>query len=146
MTKQKDTLYKHHGVSNAYALAKRKTISLGQRKLFEVITKLFPNVEVFIEKRITTKPHSIFADILVPDQKIVIEYNGDFWHCNPKKYNSNYFHPKKQLLAEQIWENDKNRSEIITGLGYKLLIIWENEFKTNSSLVVEKIKEIISEK
>jgi hypothetical protein len=27
-------------------------------------------------------------DVYLPQYNLLIEYNGDYWHCNPKKYNA----------------------------------------------------------
>ena len=39
-----------------------------------------------------------YIDVFIPVKNIAIEYNGDYWHCNPEKYSSEYFH-KKKIIA-----------------------------------------------
>lgn len=36
------------------------------------------------------------CDIFIEKLNLIIEYNGDYWHCNPKKYKFDYFHPHKK--------------------------------------------------
>lgn len=57
---------------------------------------------------------------------------GDYWHCNPEKYESNFFHHVKKIHAHEIWSNDAKRLETIASLGYRILVIWESEYKNGS--------------
>ena len=61
-------------------------------------------------------------DIFIPSLNLVIEYNGDYWHCNPKKYKPDYFNQKKQKTAKELWEYDKNKIDLIREKGYNLEI------------------------
>lgn len=69
---------------------------------------------------------------------IVIEFNGDYWHCNPLKYESTYFHPTKKIYAQEIWDFDKFKCEIVAKQ-YKKFIIWENELN-ESDKIIERFK------
>lgn len=81
-------------------------------------------------------------DILLIDKNILIEYNGDYWHCNPNKYDGEYYHKKKGKLAKEIWEYDKNKIDSATKLGYKVITIWESDYLNDKNI----IKQIINEK
>jgi G:T-mismatch repair DNA endonuclease (very short patch repair protein) len=71
---------------------------------------------------------------------LIIEYFGDYWHCNPIKYNENYFNHKKGLKAKELWEQDSNRLELIKNYGYNLEVVWETELKYNNNKLLEIIK------
>jgi len=73
----------------------------------------------------------------------IIEFNGDYWHCNPKKYNSNYFHTYLQKFAYEIWENEKIKLDSIKKLGYEVLIIWECDYKQNKQKVIQECIDFI---
>ena len=80
---------------------------------------------------------------------MVIELNGDYWHCNPKIYNESYVHELRHMTAKEIWEYDDERYGIIKNeLNYNLEIIWENDIRKHRNDVifslVEKIKEYVS--
>lgn len=76
------------------------------------------------------------VDYYLPEYNIVIEYYGDYWHCNPKKYESNFFHPQIKLTAKEIWNKDKIRLDMILNEVNSVIIIWED---TNiDSLLLEK--------
>lgn len=76
-----------------------------------------------------------FIDI---EKKKIIEFYGDYWHCNPLKYNSTFFNKHKELTAKQIWEKDNERIQLLKNNGYDVLIIWEYEVRHNFNFFVEK--------
>jgi len=87
------------------------------------------------------------CDLLLPDHNIVIEYYGTYWHCDPRKYEQGYFNQKKNKTAQQIWEYDKIREHHIIENGYKLVIIWEEDFKClNTQQRKEAVYEAIESK
>ena len=74
-------------------------------------------------------------DIYIPKYNLLVEYNGDYWHCNPKKYSEDYFHSKKNKTAKEIWEYDKNKLDLANQRGYNYLIIWESDYKLNPNII-----------
>ena len=86
-----------------------------------------------------------FSYDFVFDKKI-IEFYGNYWHCNPKKYNGNYFHKYLQMFAYEIWEKDKIRINSIEKEGYKVLIIWENDYNKNKKESIQKCIDFLKNK
>ena len=74
-----------------------------ETKIFNIVKDL----NYFVIK--TKKIHEYICDIFIKDLNLIIEYNGDYWHCNPKKYEPDYIHPHKKKKAEEIWNDDKVR-------------------------------------
>lgn len=72
---------------------------------------------------------TLTVDIFNSKTKEVIECYGDYWHCNPIKFSENYFHKRIKKTANEIWNNDKNRIQLLKSLGYNIKIIWENDWK-----------------
>jgi hypothetical protein len=93
------------------------------------------NIEVISSFRVDSK----VCDIYIPSLNLIIEYNGDYWHCNPDKYESEYFNQKKNKYAKDIWEYDNNKLELIRNYGYNLEVVWENDLKTNNNIILEII-------
>lgn len=127
---QKETMLKRHGVTNAFLLAKHRTKSKPQIKIFEWIKSNFQDYEFEIEKLVTTIDNKKFyADIISFKRKIIIEFYGDFWHCNPLIYkDENIVHPKKLQTIKEIRNFDLQRQQNLENLGYTIYIIWENEY------------------
>jgi G:T-mismatch repair DNA endonuclease (very short patch repair protein) len=92
--------------------------------------------EVHHSLKVDTK----ICDMYIPKLNLIIEYNGDYWHCNPKKYKPNYFHQVKNKTAKELWEYDKNKIDLIKEKGYYLEVIWESELKEDESIINKIIK------
>ena len=79
--------------------------------------------EIETQKRI----ENFYYDILLKGTNIIIEYNGVYWHADPKKYK-----PDDILFgnktAKEIWKKDSFKKEIANKNGYNVITIWEDEF------------------
>jgi hypothetical protein len=84
----------------------------------------------------------MFPDILI-NNNIIIECYGDYWHCNPDIFNSNYYHKQIRKTAKEIWLIDKERVNILVNNGYNVIIIWENDYKTKKITLNEIKKKIM---
>jgi G:T-mismatch repair DNA endonuclease (very short patch repair protein) len=75
----------------------------------------------------------------------IIEYNGDFWHCNPQKYPANYINPRTKLSANETWIKDQAKIQFAQNQGYEVLVIWESEFKKNKEEVLQKCIQFLTQ-
>ena len=93
-----------------------------------------------------------FFDFYIPKIKLVIELNGDYWHCNPKIYREDYVHELRHLVAIEIWKIDEERENTIRDeMGLNLIVVWENDIRKNrkeiiSSLVTDIKKRLCTKK
>lgn len=62
------------------------------------------------------------------DAKTVYEFNGDFWHGNPKLYNENEINKVLNKTFGELYEKTKKREQYLIDSGYKVISIWENDF------------------
>ncbi|MBC8428385.1 hypothetical protein H8D04_00735 [bacterium] len=69
----------------------------------------------------------IFVDFYLPDTNVVLEVDGDYWHCNPIIYDENYVHEASGKTANEIWKEDNVRTKRIKSLGYNVKRIWESD-------------------
>jgi len=76
-------------------------------------------------------------DFYVPKHNILIEVDGDFYHCNPKIYNDG---PVCKTQTINI-ENDKLKDEWAKANGYKLLRFWEDDINNNIKQVKQTLLE-----
>lgn len=68
----------------------------------------------------------------------LIEFQGDYWHCNPKIYKENFFNKVINLSAKEIWDKDNNKKIVAEKFGYKVLYIWEYDYKENPEREIKK--------
>lgn len=97
------------------------------------------------EYGILNKDHNkyFFYDFVVPELKLCVEYHGDYWHCNPKKYDSLYEHKQSGALAKDIWAWDKVKQDTITSdRGFEVITVWESDDQQEKiNFIMEKISE-----
>jgi hypothetical protein len=127
--KVKETCLAKYGVKNIFLYKKSNGIGISkpQRKLFEIVKEKYPSA--VLEYQIPEL--NISADIYVPEKNLVIEFFGDYWHCNPAKYPDDYWHKGMKRTAREVRLKDIDRLNKIKSLGYDVQIIWEFDFKSN---------------
>lgn len=76
-------------------------------------------------------------DFILPDYNILIECDGDFWHCNPLIYPN-----PSEFQLERI-KIDKLKNNIAERNGYRLLRVWEWDINNNIETVKESLKSIL---
>lgn len=130
MDQQTKTMVAKYGVPYAIYLnqtqSNGKTISNGQRKLYELISKEYPDSQ--LEYYLPDVGKSV--DIYIPSRNKIIEYFGDYWHCNPIKYEEDYYHTQVHKTAKEIWKSDKDRVDELIKSGYGVDIVWEKDLKS----------------
>jgi very-short-patch-repair endonuclease len=77
--------------------------------------------------------------------KIVIEYNGDYWHCNPETWKENDYNTAIKMYAKDKWRNDLNRRKVLNSLGYYVIVVWESDWKSDKDKCINYIKNKINE-
>ena len=78
---------------------------------------------------------------------ILIEINGDYWHCNPQIYKEDDLVnlPDGLVPAKLKWTKDKQKLEFAESLGFRTLTIWEKDLKENFDLQINKIIKYVNE-
>ena len=66
---------------------------------------------------------------------IILELNGDYWHCNPSMYKESdivQYPGNNYKLVKDIWERDKKKKEVAILNNFDFVVLWENELKSMS--------------
>ena len=117
-----------------------------QSKLSTTVSRILDsnNIKYITENPIKSNERTVWVDFMI-DDKIAIECNGDYWHCNPDIYSSEYYHTQIKKTAEQIWKYDDERKKYIEVNGYFCIIIWESDLFDNTfpDRLIKTLKEII---
>lgn len=97
--------------------------SRGEGELAEWIETLLDGKRIVLNKRLPNDRRSV--DILLPDHKIALEYNGLYWHSNRRQKN-----PKCH----------QNKTLAVAGLGYKLIHVFEDDWVDKQRVVKNILK------
>ena len=101
-----------------------------------------------IEYTLKTKQYSIwnyqlhcinFYDITDTNKMKIIEFNGDYWHCNPEKYKKDFFHSQSGQYAYQIWQHDEQKIKTAIDRGFNVKIVWWSEFINNQEKTLTEV-------
>lgn len=106
-------------------------------KLEVTFQNILELLDIKYQKFLYAKEIKAFYDFYIPELNIVIEVDGDFWHCNP---NSKHAEAKyKSQKKNQI--RDKEKEQWLKDNGYKLLRFWESDINNN----IIEVKRILLE-
>ena len=107
-------------------------------KLFDDISNLLnienPIKEKFIYDKETKNGYAY--DFCYKDK--IIEFNGDYWHCNPRKYKEDYVNKTSGMLAKEIWGKDEYKKKLAEKFGYQVHYVWEMDYKKDPSFELIK--------
>lgn len=80
-----------------------------------------------------------WVDFYIPGNKLIIEVQGDYFHCNPLK-NLKY----KVLDKNAIIAKDKRKHSYFKNKGIEILYLWESDIIKSSDKCEELIKKYIN--
>lgn len=91
--------------------------------------------------------HGFIPDEINHDLKIIIEFYGDIYHCNPKRYKDpNQFLKIIGRTVGEQWHRDRKRLACFYKHGYTVIIIWDKEFTRYPEIQLKRIKDEIDKK
>ena len=117
LEKYKATNFARYGEENVGHFAKTSPRSKKEKSLETIL----------IDYKINVKIGKYKPDYVNESNKHIIEVYGDYWHCNPKLFNKDFYHPQLKKTAEEKWLLDLVRQQYFESLGYTVEIIWEDE-------------------
>src|SRR5579859_935290 len=62
-----------------------------------------------------------------PITNTVYEFNGDFWHGNPKVYDLNTINHVTKTSFGELYQKTIQKANDITSAGYNLISVWESD-------------------
>jgi len=110
----------------------QKNINKLERCGYELLTQLGIRFEpqfVFCRRYV--------ADAYLPDYNIIVQFDGDYWHGNIKRF------PSLSDFQKKVQANDAKSDELARAEGLKVLRIWESEIR--SEVTKERILSFIEE-
>jgi len=128
------------------------------RGIYKYTSKLEEEFVTFIEQRIGVLDHistrspfgkwdhklSRYVVYDIKHKDCIIEFNGDYWHANPKIYSAT--DKIRGKLASEIWHRDAEKLYIASNAGFRVLVVWESDYLKNREKIIEDtIKWILNE-
>ncbi len=78
------------------------------------------------------------ADGYCSETNTIYEFNGDYWHGNPKKYKTTSVFPHAiNKTFGDMYNRTLERNKIINDLGYNLIEMWESDWINAKKAVIK---------
>ena len=82
----------------------------------------------FRQKRMKVGGRSYIFDAFVPDANIVYEFDGDYWHGNPRFYDPMDLNPSNKTSFGELYQATERKRLAVKKAGLALVSIWESDF------------------
>ena len=157
MKKKEKTSMNNHGVKHyrngkKALLTKAKHLADGtiqpQKEICQskAETELIEFIKTFYENKIVQgerlELEGYELDIWLPDIKVGIEYDGEYWHADPRRFKPTDI--IKDKTAQEIWNRDKRKDLLCESKGIHLIRIKEYDYKHNNAEILTNLYKYIS--
>ena len=65
------------------------------------------------------------------------EFQGDFWHGNPKRFNLEEINPKTGTTYKYLYERTNRKIEYLKNKGYDVIVMWEYDWELGKNAVIK---------
>lgn len=118
----------------------QKGYSPPEKNLLEFIKIIYSGEIIENDRKVI---HPLELDIYIPQLSLVFEFNGDYYHSNPKFYKSHDMNKTLGLTAQQIWDKDDEKRKLCEAKGLEFHVVWEDDWKTKQHQVGCEIFDIL---
>ena len=108
-------------------------------KLEKTFANILDLLDIEYQQFFYSKDIKAFYDFYLPKHNIIIEVDGDFWHCNP---NSKHNIPKYETQKRNLIK-DSIKSQWALDNGYTLLRFWEDDINNNIKYVKQILLDLV---
>lgn len=121
-------------IINAKKIGRGYSISVAEQEIADYLSNIFEKTQT--QFSLFRKEKSFVYDIRVENK--IIEYYGDYWHCNPLYFSPEECNKRSKSLAYEQWARDKDKIDYAINQGYEVLIIWEKDYREDESREINK--------
>lgn len=107
---------------------------------YDIITELCESIGIERpkkEKYITDKETQKHYSYDFCYKKKIIEFNGDYWHCNPEYWEYDSYNLSHKTIAANVWKDDEIKINCAKKYGYNVLVVWESDYYKNKNKFIE---------
>lgn len=79
------------------------------------------------------------VDALLEDARLVIQFDGDYWHGNPTRFEALDDRQRRRRALDQSQDAYMQRC------GYRVLRLWQSDFETDRAACVERVRVAVAE-
>lgn len=91
--------------------------SKGHQEIIDILKQF--GLEIVDEYIVDGRPY----DVYIKNINCIIEFNGTYWHRDPRFYNDT-------LACKKIWERDHNKVDVAMKRGYTVVTIWQHDWES----------------
>jgi hypothetical protein len=73
-----------------------------------------------------------------PITNTAYEFNGDFWHGNPAKFNPEDTNPRAHKTYGELYQETLAKEALLKSAGYNVVSIWESDFKASLDKIISE--------
>lgn len=81
------------------------------------------------------------VDVMFDERKLIVEYFGDYWHMNPRRYAADSVHNLTKKTAQEIWDRDARKLNDLRVAGYDVVVVWEADWRADEAAQLQRIKD-----
>lgn len=136
-------------VDDATDIVIRRQKNFFTSNLEKEFTTLLENKIGPLEYTSFSKPYGKWSSLLktyvvydIKHKDCIIEFNGDYWHANPKLFEDTAEIRGKS--AKEIRERDMLKLKTVEEQGFRTFVVWESDFINNKQQTIEKVAKWIS--
>jgi DNA mismatch endonuclease (patch repair protein) len=78
-------------------------------------------------------------DYTLPDQRVACFADGDYWHCDPRKYPRG---PISEAQRKNV-ARDRLANERLAAIGWTVARFWEHDLLTAPGACLDRLKEVV---
>jgi len=139
-------IYKLMSINKAKGTSSPGCVSKVSQEFFDRLDQHFNNL--FNNRYSKKNKESIFyideinktysVDYYIEELNLAIEFNGDYYHANPNKYNADFdfseFSKNRKITAKDLWEKDEKKYHLLEKHhGIRTIVVWESDYYKNKN-------------
>jgi G:T-mismatch repair DNA endonuclease (very short patch repair protein) len=80
-------------------------------------------------------------DIKIND--CIIEFNGTYWHYDPRKYDKHFYDEHRGVYAQEIWNRDEEKLSLAKSAGFRTYVVWQSDWESTPEEVLKNVRRFI---
>lgn len=110
--------------------------SIGEKEVLSFLKNTYSNLKIKENFRFIGINNGSELDIYIPELKLGIEYNGNYWHSDDFMKKQGY---------KSSFDYHKNKVDFFSTKNIKVIFIWEEDWKFKNVKVKEKLIKLIED-